>query len=130
MPLQAAVSPRQYLQDATLAQYIFNGMKCLAILSLVILIGMAEYCLKIGRIPPKSEWLAAMLLCPFTSCMLCNQPFALYRTPKKSTFAFCADYAALQFILGVTEFEPIRGPHYRLPSAARKSSDTQFVEVR
>src|SRR6218665_791373 len=61
MPLQAAVSPRQYLQDATLAQYIFNGMKCLAILSLVIPIGMAEYCLKIGRIPPKSEWLAAML---------------------------------------------------------------------
>jgi len=26
----------------------------------VIPIGMAEYCLKIGRIPPKSEWLAAM----------------------------------------------------------------------
>jgi len=28
----------------------------------VIPIGMAEYCLKSGRIPPKSEWLAAMLM--------------------------------------------------------------------
>jgi len=27
---------------------------------MVIPIGMAEYFLKIGRIPPKSEWLAAM----------------------------------------------------------------------
>src|SRR6218665_1043213 len=28
--------------------------------NLVIPIGMAKYCVKIGRIPPKSEWLAAM----------------------------------------------------------------------
>jgi len=28
--------------------------------NLVIPIGMAEYCVKSGRIPPKSEWLAAM----------------------------------------------------------------------
>src|SRR6218665_3678946 len=30
--------------------------------NLVIPIGMAEYCVKSGRIPPKSEWLAAMYL--------------------------------------------------------------------
>ena len=28
---------------------------------MVIPIGMAEYCVKIGRNPPKLEWLAAML---------------------------------------------------------------------
>ena len=28
--------------------------------NLFIPIGMAEYCVKSGRIPPKSEWLAAM----------------------------------------------------------------------
>src|SRR6218665_445887 len=44
--------------------------------NLAIPIGMAEYCVKSGRIPPKSEWLAAMYIAPRqeTTTQRCSKP--------------------------------------------------------
>src|SRR6218665_373347 len=55
-----------YLADAApcTCVVLFHGISVTEIFkfwrNLVIPIGMAEYCVKGGRIPPKSEWLAAM----------------------------------------------------------------------
>src|SRR6218665_2060640 len=79
-PLQAAAKNRckraaALLMKQNIEIYLADAVTCTPVVlvlgisnpdffkfwrNLVIPIGMAEYCVKSGRIPPKSEWLAAM----------------------------------------------------------------------